>query len=354
MLRPDLDWCALLDLIENHSVSGLVARRLSRLDSPVIPATFRETLSSRVRAQQLFTLSMTAELFRILPSFSDARLNVALIKGPALSLLAYGEPALRSYSDLDLLVPDRDILKAVTCMRHLGFQSQTPEAILLSGKIPGEYVFRKPGTPVIVELHSERSFRYYPRGMPIDQLFARSETAQLDGRPVPVLCLLDELLLTCIHGAKDFWARLMWVSDVAALLNRHPELDWVRCRQAAAQAGAERMLRVAVQLASNVLKSKVPEALELDLQNDPAANSICREIQTWLPFAGDVAPPLLQRACYRIRMAGGGLRGTSYLVRLSLSPAHEDWQSDQEPQFWLWDVARRPFRLLRKYGPDGK
>ena len=48
---------------------------------------------------------------------------------------------------------------------------------------------------------------------------------------------------------------------------------------------------------------------------------------------------------------GGGMRGTAYLVRLSLSPTEEDWTDGaEEDSSWIPDALRRPFRLARKYG----
>jgi hypothetical protein len=52
-------------------------------------------------------------------------------------------------------------------------------------------------------------------------------------------------------------------------------------------------------------------------------------------------------------MAGGGLTGAGYLMRLSFSPTQEDWMKGaEERRSWLWDVVRRPFRLFRKYGSN--
>jgi len=55
----------------------------------------------------------------------------------------------------------------------------------------------------------------------------------------------------------------------------------------------------------------------------------------------------------RLRMAGGGLTGAGYLMRLSFSPTQEDWMKGaEERRSWLWDAVRRPFRLFRKYGSN--
>ncbi len=76
---------------------------------------------------------------------------------------------------------------------------------------------------------------------------------------MPALCLEDELVLNSIHGAKHFWERLMWVADIAAVVGRHPEIDWNKTRQVAGDVGAERMVHVALQLAEMVLVCLCPQ-----------------------------------------------------------------------------------------------
>jgi hypothetical protein len=90
----------------------------------------------------------------------------------------------------------------------------------------------------------------------------------IDGREVHALSLEDELVLNCIHGAKHFWERLTWVADVAALAVRHPEIDWKKARGWAKGVGAERMLRVGLQLGASVLDLKLPDAMEEGVERD--------------------------------------------------------------------------------------
>jgi len=59
------------------------------------PADAWEKLLSSMRTQHLFSLSMTAELFRILDAFGQASIETLLVKGPIVSFLAYGDPAVR-------------------------------------------------------------------------------------------------------------------------------------------------------------------------------------------------------------------------------------------------------------------
>jgi len=349
-----LDWGVLLELAEGHGVLGIVAVRLEELNYHGVPPDAREKLQTRLRAQYLFTLSMTAELFRLLEDFGRAGIETLLVKGPLISLLAYGDPAVRSYVDLDLIVRHRDILPATQHMLALGFDADVPERAIQAGKVPGEYLFKRPGTQRLVELHTGRTFRYYPRSMRVEDLYARQRRVPLDGRNVPALSLEDELVLNCIHGAKHFWERLIWVADVTALAARHPEMDWQKARQAARDVGAERMLRVGLQLGVFVFGVPPPPEMAAELTRDAATKRLCRQVVRWLPQAGFAPPALRERALFRVSMAGGGFVGAQYLLRLSLSPTEEDWvEGAEDRRSWIWDAVRRPLRLLRKYGPDG-
>jgi hypothetical protein len=346
-----VDWNVFFPLAIEHGVSGLIAARLQQLNYETVPQEWREKLQSRMRAQHLFTLSMAAELFRILDAFSKSHIETLLVKGPIVSFLAYGDAAMRGYVDLDLLVRHEDILSAAQQMLALGFEPAFPLAAIHAGKIPGEYLFRRPGTQRVIELHTERSFRYYPVSLPLRDFFARQRRVALDGKDVPVLSLEDEFVLNCIHGAKHFWERLMWLADIAAIVSRHPELDWQRASRYAAEVGAQRMLYLALQLSESVLGTSVPTPLAADVQADAPVRRLSLQVARWLPQAGFAPPALWERAAFRVSMRGGGLAGAAYLLRLSLSPTDEDWQNGaEEGRWWLWDALLRPLRLIRKYG----
>ncbi|HET7108310.1 MAG TPA: nucleotidyltransferase family protein [Candidatus Acidoferrum sp.] len=352
-LAAGLDWQLTLQLAEEHSVLGLVASRLRESGHAEMPAEAWEQLLGSMRTQHLFTLSMTAELFRILDAFAQENIETILVKGPVVSFLAFGDPAVRSYVDLDLLVRDSAILRASRILVALGFEPDVPEAAILAGKIPGEYLFRKAGAQQLVELHTEKTFRYYPRRMRMEDLFSRQRRVPLEGRDIPALCLEDEFVLNCIHGAKHFWERLMWPSDIAAIVARHSEISWERVRQAAREVGAERMVHVGLLLAESLLGVPVPAEMAATANGDSVARDLVRQVEVWLPTAG-YQPPLSQRAMFRLKMGGGGLTGAAYLLRLSVSPTEEDWSEGKEERgSRLWEAIKRPFRLMRKYGQDG-
>lgn len=142
----------------------------------------------------------------------------------------------------------------------------------------------------------------------------------------------------------------MWVADIAAIVARHPELDWARAKQYAVDVGALRMLYLALRLSDDMLKVRVPAPLEADVAKDTPTSRLSLQVARWLPQAGFAPPALWERAAFRMSMRGGGIAGAAYLLRLSLSPTDEDWQKGAEDgPWWLWDALLRPLRLIRKY-----
>jgi hypothetical protein len=348
-------WPRLLLLADEHGVVGHLAASSRKLDSALIPPEIEKTLADQQRAQVLLSLRMTAELFRVLDCFASAGIEALVVKGPVLSVQAYGDPARRSYGDLDLLVRQRDIRRATEVMIASGYDAKVTLAAIDAGKIPGQYLFHKPDSKLLVELHNDRTLRYFPRRLPLEKFFARQIRVPLDAHEVPALSVEDELVFISIHGGKHFWERLIWIADVAALVTRQPDIDWQRVAASAEALGAARMLYTGLRLATDLLKARLPEVIQAKVAMDAGAAQLARRISSWLPAAGYAPPGLIERAMFRMRMRGGLLSGPAYLVRLSLSPTEEDWQDGLEgnrPRFL--DAVRRPFRLARKHARAGK
>jgi len=350
-LRGAVDWSALLTLAEDHGLLALAAMRLRDCQESTVPSPIRQKLREWQRAHTLSTLSMTAELFRLLERFAASGIETLAIKGPVLSVRCHGDPGMRQYGDLDLIVRSRDIRRTTELMLGLGYEPKVPLPAIDAGKIPGEYVFLRTETRLRVEFHTENTFRYYPRPLQLNGLFARQACVQFDAHKVPALSPEDELILLSIHGAKHFWERLMWIADVAALATGTPQMDWERVMTSAREVGAERMLNLGLRLTMDLLHAALPQEIIVEVRSDKSAGELAVQVQRWLPAAGAAPPGLLERARFRMRLRRGFFSGISYLLRLSLSPTEEDWaERAGHRRLWLLDALWRPLRLARKYG----
>ncbi len=354
LLRP-AHWARLLVLAEEHGVAGHLAASLRDLEENLVPLEIRQTLVDRQRAHVFLTLRLTAELFPLLERFTSDGIGALVVKGPVLAVRAYGDPAMRSYGDLDLLVRQQEIRRATELMIAAGYAAAVPLSAIDAGKIPGQYLFSKPDSKLIVELHNDRTLRYFPRRLPLEEFFARQTRVPLDAREAPALSVEDELVLICVHGAKHLWERLMWIADIAALVSRQTGIDWLRVADSAKSVGAGRMLHTGLRLASDLLKAQLPDTVQARVQEDAAAARLAEQICKWLPAAGYAPPGLFERVAFRLRIRGGLIAAPAYLLRLSFSPTEEDWKEGGEGSLYKFlDKVRRPFRLARKYGRSGR
>jgi len=354
-LLPGANGPPLLELAAEHGVLGHLAARLREMDGDSLPQETKQALLDGRRAQNFVSLRMTAELFRILDQLASTGIEALVVKGPVLSVRAYGDPAVRSYGDLDLLVRQRDIRLATELMVAAGYIAAVPLAAIDAGKIPGQYLFSKPDSKLLIELHNDFTLRYFPRRLPLETWFERQAYVRLDSREVPALSVEDELVLICVHGAKHLWERLMWIADVAALVSRQAKLDWGRTASSAKEVGAERMLHTGLSLAADLLRLRLPGDVLASVRLDRVAAHLTGQILNWLSAAGYAPPGLIERAAFRLRMHGGLVSAPAYFIRLMLSPTEEDWGAGAEKtQRGFLEVLRRPFRLARKYGRGGK
>jgi putative nucleotidyltransferase-like protein len=346
-----VDWPRLLLLAEEHGALAPLAARLHECNEPVIPPEINQTLLERHREQNFQTLRLTAELFRLLELFSANGVPALVIKGPVLAVQAYGDPSMRSYGDLDLLVRQRNIRRATEVMIASGYQAAVSLRAIDAGKIPGQYLFCKRDSKLLVELHNDLTLRYFPGPLPIEEFFARQIHMRLDAHEVLAPCLEDELVLICIHGAKHFWERLSWIADVAWMVSRQSSIDWERATACARAVSAEHLLHTGLRLAVEVLRTELPKQIAACVREDAVAAKLVTRVLRWLPAGGYAAPSLLERVAFRLRMRGGLFTAPAYLLRLSLSPTEEDWQTAEKiSNNTFLDALRRPFRLARKYG----
>ena len=354
-LAPSVNWSHMLVLAEEHGVLGHVAKRLSELDENLVPVETRTALLENHRSQVFATLRMTRELFRLLDLFAAQDIPALVVKGPVLAMQAYGDPTIRSYGDLDLLVRQQDIRRATESLLAVGYQAAIPLSAIDAGRIPGQYLFTKSDPNLIVELHNDLTLRYFPIQLPLEKLFAQRTVVHLDHHEVPALAVEDELVYICVHGATHLWDRLRWIADVAALVTYQSDIDWMAVRQTAKEVGAERMLHTGLHLAADLLRAPMPDHVLVAMKQDVGSIKLAACASKWLPAAREVPPTLFERAVFRLRMRGNAFAAPAYLLRLSFSPTEEDWQASGENSHRrVFEMLRRPFRLAQKYSRGSK
>jgi hypothetical protein len=347
-----LDWSLVVDTAFGHGLMPLVAWQLSQC-ADLVPSATMQRLRERFQRNAVRNVALTTELGRLLGLLAAHGIAAIPYKGPALAMLAYGDLALRHFVDLDILVRKDDVLPASRILMAEGYRAHlsltlAQEAAFLDQHC--EYAFGRERDGSSVELHWEIVPPEF--GLPVSgwRLWDDLRPISLLGRPAFSPAAEDLLVILCAHGSKHLWNRLGWICDVAELIRSHPGLDWPRALDRARALGAERMVRLGLALAAQLMEVELPPRVGAQIAADRHTRGLAARIGHWL-VSGTLPPERsLREARVHLAMRERLRDKLRYARRLAFTGTIEDWQSTPLPRslFFLYGVLR-PLRLARKH-----
>ncbi len=259
LLQSDIEWNAFYTLIERHRVYSVVCKNLKKTDTARIPKALMAELENKSRKSQMKALLLhTSELTQLMEQFQNQGIRALSLKGPALSLLVYGDISLRMSKDLDIIVSPFDLEKAELILLNRGYvrdgelESLTKKqrTLLIKTTHHFSYVNRKTGANV--ELHWRLNYESY--NFTFDQMWSQKTEITLAGTKIPVLNAEENFLYLVFHGSKHNWSRLKWLCDIAELMKKD-NLDWKSIVLKAKKLGIEPLLCQTLLLASRFFAS---------------------------------------------------------------------------------------------------
>lgn len=354
------DWPALLRQARAEALTGLLAARLSAARPPGVPPEVMAELERLRMVGGQRALRMAGQLLRILTLFEQHGIDALPIKGPALAQDVYGDPTVRSSYDLDIVVRFDDAPQARRLLLQNGFEdaSKYNQRILAwSRRSGGEiHMWRSDGEP-IVDLHWQITVALSTRTLSADHLLAGARTIPLLERTVRAPSLVDQLLLTLLHGSRHQWRPLELCVGVAVQVARLPAEAWPALCAAARDLGCLRRVTVGVVHACEPFDVAVPPEIRRLLAGDPVAGRYLQHLRrdggaaSARPSAAEHGEAgHFSRLWWQVRGEDTLLGTVDHLVVRSLRPGPEDWDALQLPEQLLWlHWWLRPFRLAAKY-----
>lgn len=278
-LGSDLDWRHIVNQARDHAVLPLVNRNLTLHFQDLVPEPARSFLCAASWEGMRRNFVLTAELLRIFSLFEKLGIEIIPFKGPTLAVAAYGDLSLRMFADLDILVREKDLDRAVATLVDDGYELEyalTPKQEHIYRKTECALQLRHPDRNSVVELHWLLTERYLSIDLQIAELWERRRKTKIGKRTMMSLAPEDLFLYVCVHGSKHRWERLEWLCCVDAVAGSH-DLDWPAIENRARACGAERILHLALLLAHNLVGMPLPERLLNAAANDAAAAHLAEE-----------------------------------------------------------------------------
>lgn len=328
-----LDTESLLRCADFHGTSSLLYQNLRSVPGALSTALL-ESLHQRYTTNVQKSLFLARELGRILDCAHALGIGLVAYKGIVLSEIYYRDIAMRQAGDIDLFVRKREVVRMKGALRELGYVPslhipETSEADYLASGY--EYSFDSAAGKHLLELQWALQPRYHAVDYDMDGLFARAVEVTAVDRHIKIPSPEDLLLILCVHAAKHVWGRLIWLCDIAQIVQRG-NLDFDSALARAHELGIMRILHVTLLLANRFIEMPIPAKIESVITADNAAHA----------FAAEVTPSIVagtsweehKMSYFRLMMRLRERRSDQigFVTRLTFTPGPGEWQAMKLPR----------------------
>lgn len=357
LLQAPLDWEYLLRVANSHGLGPLLYWQLKAVCIERVPNVYRQRLADLFRRNAARNVTLTGELCRLLRIFAARGLPVIPYKGPALALYAYsGDVALRQFTDLDILIHERDLSQFREVLHAEGYRSPLlPENSQHAAymRLHGEQFFRQRENKIEIDLTWMLSPKYHSFKFDYEKCWERLEKITIQGTETLALAPEDLLLALCVHAGKHQWERLIWVCDVAETLAAQPDIKWKQLVSLAEEAGVRRMLWLGLFLARELLGTSLPDEIVRRIEADSPVKALAARVQErfFQDPAGAFAPS--EKFAYLLKVRERRRDGLRACLHFSMSPTPADWRWIRLPDVlsFLYYLVP-PVRLISKHSAE--
>jgi hypothetical protein len=269
------EWQSLVDLARVQGVLPIIYYRLKEKKMrEIVPAEIWQQITRKYRRTTLRNMKLLRELHRIVKALDEAEIPVVALKGAYLSSIVYPDAGLRSMSDLDLLIPSGDILRAAAIVEAQGYQfprevdSHDIEFLHLH-HLP--QMVKEGG--LRVEIHGRLTKQDELWDCDPQIWWHEVQTVEINGLKVKVLSPIDLVLHLCIHISYHhrFSIGLKHYYDLVVLLQfMGADLDWDKLIKRAHLYGWGEGVLMVFKVAQSLFNLVLPE--EIIKRLDPGEN----------------------------------------------------------------------------------
>jgi hypothetical protein len=348
LMQPELNWSHLFRLADRHGLMPTLSWHLTHSCPGALPPAILAYVDNHLRNHAVRNLLLAGELHRLLRLFAQHHIQAIPFKGPSLAVLAYGNLALRQFTDLDVFLRVEDIFEARDLLAGQGYKSAvslTPAQQTAYLRSIGQLPLVHEGHGTLVELHAMLLPAAFPFRLNFDSVARRLGTVVVAGQAVKTLSVEDLLLLLCVHATKHLWPSLGCVADVAELIRAQPGIDWQRVLAEAKRLACQRMLYLGLFLANDLLQAPLPEPVRERIVGSALVRSLAADVCQRLFTTTEHRPTGLQHARFHLRVRERWRDGAWSCLYLALAPTPADWTVVHLPR--LLHFLYFPLRLVR-------
>jgi hypothetical protein len=261
LLAAPLRWDLLLARAGAHEVTPLVYRNLATLEFSGVPDPVRARLTDAFRINAIRSMLFAQELARLLRLLNQAGVPSIPLKGVTLAESLYGDYALRVSSDMDILVPPGEVVRARRLLLGHGYTSPFAERFFAERLVrTGDeccLVRKQQRLSYVLELHWKLLFTSSRNAEAVDSVWAEARPKTFFGVPARTLSPEWELLFLAVHAASHKWMTLKWLIDIDQVCVSGL-VDWQKIRELTERLEVGSVVRASLGACASLFDTPLP------------------------------------------------------------------------------------------------
>lgn len=361
LIQNELDWEYLLRAASQHALLPLFCSRIKQYFPDFLPKDVAKQLKQLFFSYSPRTLLQTGSLLQILDLFQKHDVSSLPFKGPVLAQALYGDMALRSFADLDILIPSGDLQKTYDLLLSVDYSPElqlTPQELGRYSRHEDNLSFVHQSKNVVIELHWDLAGLYLSRPLIYEKLQVDFTTVDLSGHMVNTLSDEHLLVYLCVHGSKHIWERLEWICGVAWLISQKPEPNWQAIFEFAEELQCKRMVFLGILLTHRLFDVELPVTIQHKITVDKRLPRLAKKVCAALFPVDDNDSGQTEKkrfSFFHILIRDNTIDSLRYLCRLCFRPTNVEWQTVRLPaRLAFLYYLLRPLRLAGAYWGENR
>ncbi|MEI7831711.1 MAG: nucleotidyltransferase family protein [bacterium] len=348
------DWRKVQSLARCHGVSPLIYKSLKEVAPDLVPPAAIQEMASFQKTYERCLIQMTADLIRAVRAVEAEGIPVICLKGPVLAQVLYGDPAMRLFGDLDILVRQDYMHRVEEVLKTIGLKpiinEYHPDEVITELELTDDWEkpYQFPNKQYLLEVHWKITDADFLHAFNIDEIFSSNRTVTLNGHTVRTLNTEDMALYLCYHATHHYWMKYRYLDDFASAIRKIDVSKWDQLLYSSASRGLRLPLLVTLGLCHHLLGLDLPEMISHAIERDRLVRYTTRLALAYIIRSPAAGPNLLEKQIVNFITSNKPcLTKTLALLGSMFVPSEQDylWLKLPAALRWLYPILR-PFRRI--------
>jgi len=310
------------------------------MDFPRVPAHIQRKLMDSFGVNAMRNVVLTRELATVLAALSKAGVRAIPLKGLPLAESLFGDAALRTCADVDILIFPENLHESLHRLHSIGYTDRfrRPELVRLLARFGKDCLLIREDQKQVfaLQLHCGLIWGGPPERRLLADIWSDAVPRPFHGAPAYAMSPEWEFLYLAIHAARHGLFPYKFLVDIDWLVHRGG-LDWTQVRDKAASLGWEPTVQTCFSACARLLDTPIPEPFSAAARSKPVK----------IPDSGASPLQTPRETVFGLRLLPTLRQKLQFLAIRLLVPTPVDCESISLPSslFFLYYFLR-PWRLL--------